>query len=585
MTERLPPYHFMSAEDADDAQRLGAARYTRGGRYRALKESHIFPALDGAVQSMRAMGFPDPYDGKTLGAFASTLIRADHKSVGYLRSRRIAALDSSRDELFRLVGLLVAQDFRKNRREDLQAEPLVKVASVLLEHADAILQEMVAAGAAMDAGVETGGELACEFAGDDPVDLGMRLLTGQVEAFESLVPEAGDDDTIPDSVQRNSLARAAFLSLAAEDLANLAADESLVNLPTKAAMARALADKHGQDLDEVARLVLRREGGDPDFGLVSRLLPLRTPPDLDAAEASLRSLKGRYLEPRTAMFFIFGDVSRGTNVLKIDGTIRAFVTHVDDVAGKAQVNARPRSEKVTIILRRDSCWAEVNVRRTSDLGCIRSVMRRTGAIEPSGAMPLPHSLDTAPYSNWDSRTIWMLDFLRQDLHDGDFMLDDTLMAHFMAATEVYASAEEQAERARQPNVDAVRLLGRQLHEHQESCQRIVGGAHLRALEIRVRQVTNRNPPTSRLVRFRIETNDDHLAVLTGLPGINIALDASTHELISRLVREAADRSLDEHELIPILDGVVRRAAGDADASVMPQNDSTTVSAAVIAKAG
>lgn len=212
----------------------------------------------------------------------------------------------------------------------------------------------------------------------------------------------------------------------------------------------------------------------------------------------------------------------------------------------------------TISLREGQPWAEIDARRVGDLRIIRSVLRRTEAVRPSLAVADPKPLSSKPYSEWDPRTIWMLDFLRQDLRADDLRLDNTLMAHFIAREPEKPKAssdnveggdgvddvdDASADTAQRPAVDAVRLRGSQLHDHPDACARIVEGARLRDLEVRVRRVTDATSGHSKLVRFRLSRDDDHLAVLSGAQDGKV--DPLLHREVVALVRNAAGRALDE----------------------------------------
>jgi hypothetical protein len=212
-----------------------------------------------------------------------------------------------------------------------------------------------------------------------------------------------------------------------------------------------------------------------------------------------------------------------------------------------------------------------------DLGIIRSVLRRTGEVGPSAAVTPPDALTTAPYSAWDPRSLWMLDFMRRDLRDPSFALETVLMAHFLApkAGEPEPEEDEHRQRSRRPSLDAVRLFGYQLQEHPEACQRIVNKARLRDLELRIRNTYDREHNFSKLMRFRLSWDDDHLAVLSGVTADGHT-DEDLHNQMVRRVREAAARQLDEQAMQFTLRQIERRAVaadvGDDDPSVLDDED-------------
>lgn len=124
----------LSAEQRDRAKHVGADRYLRTARYRALREQHIFAMPDIAVERCDKLKFPDSYDGRVLGSFASVMLRNDRRVIGFLRARNVRALDSTEaaTELWELMGLLVAEHYLKARRDSIPSETRLTPANVLL---------------------------------------------------------------------------------------------------------------------------------------------------------------------------------------------------------------------------------------------------------------------------------------------------------------------------------------------------------------------------------------------------------------------------------------------------------------------
>lgn len=548
----------LTAPQRDRAKAIGATLYPRSKRYRLLREKYVFTALDAAVATMDKLKFTNPYDGRVLGAFAAVMFQNDSKAIGYLRARKVPALDipADRKELWELVGLLIAEDYLKARRDQIPAETRLTPAAALLDSVAQLFDEMATAGAGMAQVDVIANEMSVTFGElDDPTDIALALINDAIGTYESLVPMTQDDE-VPNPVERRAIAKAAFLSLAVEDLQKQIDEEELEGeFPTKDALAQALADRYGDRLNAVAEIVLKRLEGDVDYGLITRLLPLKQPPVLDDAERAFTALKGRYIETRTASFFIFGEAIRNGNILRVKGRVRSFSVNPAEAGGQAQLNFKPFNDDIVITLRANERWVEVNARRISDLGAVRSVLRRTGEISPAAAIPVPNKLTTEPYSSWDTRTLWMLDFLRRELRSTELTLDNTHMAHFLSPDKI--KDPDGDDDSKRPTVDAVRLLGTQLHDHPEACQRITDRARLRDLEVRVRHVYDPGQGYNRLVRFRLSWEDDHLAVLTGTT--DESLDPQFHRLIVGLVRVAADRQLDEEALKFTLRQIEKRA--------------------------
>lgn len=282
-------------------------------------------------------------------------------------------------------------------------------------------------------------------------------------------------------------------------------------------------------------------------------------PDLDALAATIESFQGRYFEVRTANFFIFGPATRTAAELSITGKVRTFTVNPAEAAGKAHLNPKPHTQQVTIKLRDGERWADIEAtRRASDLGLVRAVLRRTGEVEPSSELWKPSKLKKEPFNLWDRRTLWMLDFIRRDLQANELKLDNMLMAHFVAPENEEAIADD-----RTPNVEAVRLFGTQLHAHPEACARIADAAQLRDIEVRLRNVYDLGQGFSKLIRFRISWERDHLAVLSGADSDG-RYDQSLHDTVVGLVRAAGRREIDADGLELTLKRIARIAAGDEE---------------------
>jgi hypothetical protein len=550
----------LDEEEREEAFQMGAHLYLRSLRYRHLRD-RIFKALDGGVASMKGLRFPNPYDGRILGTFGATIVRKDRRALAYLRRRKVEALTTNRDRFFELLGCLIAEDFLARHTKDIPREALLSPPAAIRQQARALIDEMERVG--MELGQVPVGkdssDLGVTFSEDDSMDLANAVVDEAVHRYEAMVPETDADNDVPDPVERRAISKAAFLQLTVNDLAEITGSElarDLGEAPTKAEMVQALTDRYGDDIDAVARLVIRQSEGDPGYGLVSRLVPLREPPDTVGAEATFAAFRGRYLEAKTAVFFLFGDVRRLSNgALRIAGRVRSFSVAPASVGDEVRMSPRSRTENVQITLRDGEPWAEVSARRVSDLAAVRNILRRTELV-PASEVARPDRLTVAPFETWDTRTLWMLEFLRKDLQAPDLRLDDTLMANFVTPKEAPRLAEE--DERRRPNVDAVRLLGRQLHEHPEASARIASGAHLRDIELRLRHVTDRERNFSKLVRFRLSWESDHLAVLSGADDSD-NLDPDLHRQVVRLVRNAANRALDEERLLVVLRNIQRRS--------------------------
>jgi hypothetical protein len=552
---------FMTGGERARAKAVGVPAYLRGKRFRTLKEAHIFSALDAGVSSMQSLGFPDPYNGRVLAALAVVLVANDEKSLGDMAKRKIKAIakgsEDERKEFLELVSFEISERYLEARKSEIPAETKITSPESLVEKLGNVFEVMEKLGKEM-AGISVMSDemaLTLENEMPDATNIAEALVGGVIGSYESLVPAVNDDGDLPTAVERRAIAKAAFLRLGVDDLAELAAENGIEDVPTKAAMAKALAEVYEDDLEKVAKLTLRQTEGDPSFGLITRLLPLSSAPSIQAARKAFESLRGHYFEVRPAIFFVFGAVtlSPDERFLTIAGAIRSFSVSPVEVGGETELNARPRKDDISIRLQADQKWATVTARRASDLAYVGAVLRRSGEVSPSPSVAAPSPLAQLPYSVWDARSLWMLDFFRRDLQAETLKLENTLMANFDSSKA--SDLQEEGDEGK-PRLASVKLRGMQLQDHPEVCARIVGRAHLKDVEFRLRKVTDQENNFSTHTRIRLSWERDHVAILTGADGET--LDPELHNRLVRLVRDAIDKPLST-ELIPILQRIETRA--------------------------
>jgi len=551
----------MTGEERERAKAVGAGAYCRGKRFRTLKEDHIFAALDAAVKTMRDLGFPDPFNGRALGGLAAALVTHDEKSLGDMRQRKIKALTdgskADREELLGLIGLEISERYLSARKDEIPGETRLVSPESMLDRLGGVLEEMEELGKAMSQVSVMDSEEALILTKEKPdaSNIAKALIGEVIGSYESLIPRVDDDGNLPDVVERRAVAKAAFLRLAVEDLAELVSEHDIEDVPTKAAMAKALSELYEDDLQEVARLTLRESEGDPAFGYISRLLPLTAAPDLQAAKLAFEDLRGHYLEVRPAVFFVFGSVvaSGDGRFLTIEGAIRSFSVTPVEYGGKPDLNSKPRKDDIAVVLRRGQEWATVTARRASDLSHIGAVLRRSGEISPAPGVAAPDPLTQLPYGAWDPRSLWVLDLFRRDLQAPALRLQETIMANFDSFDG--SESNDDGEEVR-PRLASVKLRGQRLQDHPEVCSRIVERAHLKDVEFRIRKVIDEGTGLSTSTKVRLAWERDHLAVMTGADGDS--LDIDLHRRLVRLVRGAAERPLGS-DLVPILQRVEARA--------------------------
>jgi hypothetical protein len=550
---------FVSQDEVNEADGLNVFAYLRtaAGRFRLAR---LVKALDQAQNSLSILKL-DPWDGRLLAGLAASFMRGDRKVLGWFTNRKPTGFKTTKDvdRLHELLGKAVAEKYLNKRKKPKHRERPLAVYDGIEQDLAKIMDAMRQEGKATEEEAAFAKELAVEnpLLGDG-LEGARRLLEQAIGDYESLVPPVtGGNEDVPTDVQDKAISKAAFLRLRAEDLIEIGEREGLMDLPTREALAEALARKYKGEHDKVARLVLRQEDGDPEYGLVTRLVPLDRVPDLDQAQADLAPLVGRYFETRTAQWFVFREVTRDGNQLVIRGRVRGYTVRPAEVGNTAKLNASPHKEDVTIRLRRGVIWAETDARRPSDLNAVRAMLRRADIAKPLNGVPSPTAIKQDPYSGWDPRTLWMLELMQRELFTDPFVVTNVLMVNFERP-----SRGEQVP-ANQSTVQAVRLRGNRLQDHPEVCSLITRQRHMFEIQIQLRYWTNKKAGTSVILKARISWADNHLVVMTGDLDGNLSVEVQ--RALVKAVRDAAGRDVDVDRLLLLLRRIERNAGqGESD---------------------
>ncbi len=550
---------FGSDDEINEADALMVFAYLRTleGRFRLKR---LFLALDGGQDSLSILKL-DPWDGRLLAALANSFMRGDRKVLGWFMARKPTGFKTTADvdRLHELLGKAVSEKFLTARKKPKDRERPLAVYDGIEQNLVAILDEMRKMGQLTEREASFAKELAVENEQyGDGLETAKRLLEDAIGDYESLVPAvASGASEIPSEVQGKAIAKAAFLRLRADDLAEIAEGEGLVDLTTRDALAEALASRFKNEHDKVARLVLRQEDGDPEYGLVTRLVPLDHAPDLSQAAKELSPLVGRYFETRVAQWFVFLGVEPGGSELLIKGRVLGYSVRPAEVADAAKLNASPHRDDVTVRLRKGIPWAETDARRPGDLSAVRAVLRRADIAKPLEAVPSPAPIDEPPYAAWDPRTLWMLELMQRELSTDPFSVHNVLMVDFERPLR-----GEQVPLDR-PSVQAIRLRGSQLQDHPEVCSLITRQRHMLDIQIQLRYWANKQAGTSLLPGIRVTWAGNHVAVMTG--DVDGHLSVELHRSLVNAVRDAVGRDVDIDRLRLLLRRIERNAGmGEAD---------------------
>lgn len=561
---------LFSDDEASRAASLRVFAYLRS-RHGRFRLGRLYAALDEAQGSLNILKL-DPWDGKILAPHATAFLRADRRVLGwFVGGQKMETLKTKDDveELHQLLGLAVTEKYLSKRKRPRHRERPLAVYDGIERDLRAIMDRMVQLGQATEADADFVNDLLVDnpLYGDG-LEESLKILETALGEYEDLVPRVADGDVeIPRAVEERAIAKAAFLRLRAKELDEIAEANGLLDLSTREALATALADKFATNHDAVAKLVLREEDGNPEFGLVTRLIPLDRIPDLTEAKRGLEAFVGRYFETRVAQWFVFRDVAvdAAGETVRIKGRIRGYTVRPAEVSGDARLNANPHRDDVTLTLRRGIPWAETDAPRSSDLFAVRALLRRAEIARPLGVVPEPAPMGDERYASWSARTLWMLELLQSELSVDPFEVTNVVMVNFeRPKAKKSREAEEGDEEVEpestndRPDVQAVRLRGILLIDHPEVCSLVTRGRHMFEVQLQFRYWTDRGRGYNKLVTARIAWAGDHLSIMTG-PDAQGELVPDVHRRLVKIARDAAGRGIDRNAMRLLLRRIERNA--------------------------
>jgi hypothetical protein len=311
------------------------------------KRKRYFETLDRLYEMQRERGAPDPQDGVVLAELLAVMLRRDGTLTREFQNRQDTDLDDEGwRKLFRLLSrALVERWFRDRKPEPLDESTLSFLADQdYLDSLHELIELAQAKGAqAEQEAVENDGAVAASLA--DISDLTAEAEQTIVDHLTEQADLAADGE-IPSDEEEHEIEKAALLQLRVKELRELAGTYQLEFKGGKEDLADLLLRRTNITREQIAEFVLKQQDDDPEQGMVTRLVPLDAPPDLDTAKTRLTPLQGRYVRLRTARWFIFEDVESGSGSLRISGRVRAFrakpVLDTDSYKGQRDSASRGR---------------------------------------------------------------------------------------------------------------------------------------------------------------------------------------------------------------------------------------------------
>jgi hypothetical protein len=512
--------------------------------------------IDRLVEAQRAAKAAWPEDPRVLAKLLAVSLRADGSIVDYFDKRGASDLKTEAEwrEFFSLLALGVLELWLRRRDEEgtPQEAPGLVVEDEYLESLTNLLALARQEGRNNQAEAQTE-ERSNTFNLATISDLtsetleSLRAYLAESDVFAHMASDSGD---IPESIQAREIEIAALSRLKLADLEELATTKGVPLIASKERLAELIVGAN-VTREEIAELALREADLSVDTGLVTRLFPLVAPPDVSHAATRLKRTQGRYVKLRLARWFIYDEARLLDHVVVLRGRMRSYRSKpVLEVEGH-RLNVDPHSAKMVVRLRRGRKWAEVDGRQVTDARDIGPVLARGGgvAFEETLSLPLP-ALEEA-MGSWSRRTVWMLALLQLHLESDGISILDYAMAHFEAPGSEPARPDE-------PRIAAVELRGQHVGDSRDACQRIVEGAGLLAVELKLTFVPNNKD--SYLIPVRVGIDDTCATVETGA-GQDVPADVSTllhRTLIDRLCH-ALDTTVDTPRISSLVRKIIERA--------------------------
>jgi hypothetical protein len=272
---------------------------------------------------------------------------------------------------------------------------------------------------------------------------------------------------------------------------------------------------------------------------------------LDDIAATLMAASGHYLKIRLARWFIYDEVERHNTVLVLKGRMRSYRSKpVLEVEGH-RLNVDPHAARLVVRLRRAQRWAEVDGKQVVDARDTRPVMSRAGvAFDPT--LPLPVPAIEGTMATWSRSTVWMLSLLQDHVEGDGIGILNYAMAHFEAP----ASATPL--RPDEPRIAEVELRGQHVGASRDACQRIVEGAGLLTVELKLSFVPDGNESFVIPVRLGIDGTCATIETAAG-SSVPASVSAKLHRALIDRVRRALDAELDPASLRSLAETIGERA--------------------------
>ncbi|WP_448614068.1 hypothetical protein [Modestobacter sp. URMC 112] len=392
---------------------------------------------------------------------------------------------------------------------------------------------------------------------------------------EEIVPASrGRNGEIDAHEVEHEVIKKALIGMRLPALREAARDEGLPTSGAAEQVATRVAQAHGWNPEEVARLVLRyEEEPTAERGHVTRLFPLRDNVEIKYALTRLTVVAGRYIRVGVARWFVFEEVKQASEArLEISGSYRAYRATVDESAGQPSLTPVPGREPVRVTLG-GSDVLQVHgggVQAARAAAHALAIVIRTPL---RGYVPNAEAGATALTGSVHPTSEFMLDVLSSRLGDLGFYNRNLTVARFkVGESEDDESGEQEGTR---PKLRAVRFEGQHILDSIAAC-RLLATERRPLPEIALQaffQPDDIDKPTRLPIKIGIER--DHVLAATGL-GTEPLVSSSAHQRVLTALKEEMELGVSDteklRELIHRVNARAEEAAPPEAATMLPDSN-------------
>lgn len=369
-----------------------------------------------------------------------------------------------------------------------------------------------------------------------------RLIDDDADLL--LLNELIDDDgePIPRGERDREVAKKALLHLKVSALKDIGGEAAPGGSNNREVLVNYIVDRYGADEETIAELIWSKVGkGDLDGPtLVTRIMSLESPPDVERAANALAALRGRYLRVDVARWFLFGDLAIAEDgSLRLQGIVRYYEAESKAEYGEFTLATTLNRGRVELRLHPERAWLEMRAARANDVRHIARALERTAGIKTRPALHFSSPPLDGALLLINPRTRQFLDFIQTGFSGAGTEIRNMTTANFESLADVEGGSNR-------PRVRAVRLEGNQLTSHPQACQLMVTSRVLRSIDVLVRVGLTGG---SEDIPVRFELAPGHAAVSTALSSLSMSDTQSVHANLTRRLESSIDSGVRDLEAL------------------------------------